>query len=91
MKTWKVYILECADNTLYTGITTDLARRIDQHQSGKGAKYTKGRDPVKVVDVLSGLDKSTALQVESFIKKCPRKLKIKALKLMCKIQKNKTT
>ena len=91
METWKVYILECADDTLYTGITTDLTRRVKQHQSGKGAKYTRGRGPVKVVDSLSGLDKSTALQVESFIKKCPRKLKIRALRLMCKIQENKIT
>jgi len=46
---WTVYILECADNTFYTGITTDLDRRVAEHNSGVGAKYTKGRGPMKVV------------------------------------------
>ena len=44
-----VYILECSDNTLYTGWTTDLKKRISAHNSGKGAKYTKSRLPVKLV------------------------------------------
>jgi putative endonuclease len=85
MKNWKVYILECSDGSLYTGITTDLLKRVTAHQLGKGAKYTKGRAPVEVKIFLSGLDKSAALQIESFIKKCPRKLKIRALALMCKL------
>lgn len=42
---WTVYILECADSSLYTGITTDLARRITEHETGKGARYTHGRGP----------------------------------------------
>ncbi len=42
---WVVYILECADRTLYTGITNDLDHRIDQHENGTGAKYTRGRAP----------------------------------------------
>lgn len=78
--------MKCADNTLYTGITTDLTARVRAHQLGKAAKYTRGRGPVEVENFLPGLDKSTALQVESFIKKCPRKLKIRALKLMCKVK-----
>ncbi len=44
-----VYILRCKDNTLYTGCTTDLERRIRQHESGKGAKYTRGRAPLHLV------------------------------------------
>ena len=48
-KTWIVYILRCKDDTLYTGITDDLARRMAAHNSGKGAKYTRGRGPVEVV------------------------------------------
>ena len=79
MSKWSVYILKCSDESLYTGVTTELSRRLKEHQTGKGAKYTKSRLPVEVVDCLHGLDRSTALQVESFIKKCPRKLKIKAL------------
>tara|TARA_Y100001958_G_C21215643_1_gene541040 strand:+ start:493 stop:759 length:267 start_codon:yes stop_codon:yes gene_type:complete len=86
MSKWSVYILKCSDGSLYTGVTTELSRRLKEHQAGKGAKYTKSRLPVEVVNYLHGLDHSTALQVESFIKKCPRKLKIKAIELMCKIK-----
>ncbi len=48
-KTWYLYILECGDGTLYTGITDDVARRLAQHSAGKGAKYTRGRGPLKLV------------------------------------------
>lgn len=43
---WFVYIVECADRSFYTGITNDLERRVDEHNSGKGARYTRGRGPV---------------------------------------------
>ena len=46
---WTVYILECADSSLYTGITTDLVRRIAEHEMGKGARYTHGRGPFRLV------------------------------------------
>ncbi|TVQ85532.1 MAG: GIY-YIG nuclease family protein [Micavibrio sp.] len=46
---WTVYILECADGSLYTGITNDLASRISAHENGTGAKYTRGRAPFKLV------------------------------------------
>lgn len=46
---WYVYILRCKDNTLYTGITTDVAKRLVAHRSGKGAKYTRGRTPLELV------------------------------------------
>ena len=45
-KTWFLYILECGDGTLYTGITDDVERRLKAHNAGKGAKYTRGRGPV---------------------------------------------
>ena len=48
-RNWVLYILECCDGTLYTGITNDLCRRLSEHQSGTGAKYTKGRSPVKLI------------------------------------------
>lgn len=48
-KTWYLYILECKDGTLYTGITDDISRRVAQHNAGKGAKYTRGRGPVKLL------------------------------------------
>jgi putative endonuclease len=46
---WTVYMLECADGSLYTGITTDLERRLAEHAAGKGARYTKGRGPFRLV------------------------------------------
>lgn len=46
---WYLYILHCADDTLYTGITTDVQKRLEAHQSGKGAKYTRGRAPLTLV------------------------------------------
>jgi putative endonuclease len=46
---WTVYILECADGSLYTGITNDLSRRMAEHAAGKGARYTKGRGPFQLV------------------------------------------
>ena len=46
---WYLYILRCKDNTLYTGITTDVPRRLEAHRSGKGAKYTRGRAPLQLV------------------------------------------
>lgn len=48
-KTWFLYILECGDGTLYTGITYDVERRLEQHRCGKGAKYTRGRGPLMLV------------------------------------------
>ena len=47
--TWTVYILECADATLYTGISNNMAERLEKHANGTGAKYTRGRGPYKVV------------------------------------------
>ena len=47
--TWYLYILRCGDGTLYTGITTDVEKRLEQHRSGKGAKYTRGRAPLELV------------------------------------------
>lgn len=48
-KVWYLYILECRDGTLYTGITDDVDRRVAAHNAGKGAKYTRGRCPVRLV------------------------------------------
>jgi putative endonuclease len=76
MKKWYVYILECSDGTLYTGITTDVNRRLNQHNSGKGAKYTCGRRPVKLMTVSESGDKSEASKEECRIKQLTRKEKI---------------
>ena len=64
---WIVYILECADQTLYTGITNDLDRRIQEHDSGKGAKYTRGRAPVRLLHSETHPSRSTAVKREAEI------------------------
>nr|WP_302104892.1 GIY-YIG nuclease family protein [Polycladomyces sp. WAk] len=70
-----VYVLECADGTFYTGITTDLNRRLQQHESGEGAKYTRGRGPFIVRWVETGPDRSWALKREREIKRMSRRQK----------------
>lgn len=74
-----VYILRCADDTLYTGITDDVERRIAAHNSGKGAKYTRGRGPVKVVYRERCPDKPAALRREWAIKRLSRKEKLRLI------------
>lgn len=77
-----VYIIQCSDQTLYTGITTDLDRRINEHNSSKlGAKYTKVRRPVKLVYSKEFIDRSEASKEESKIKKLSRQEKLDLLKL----------
>jgi putative endonuclease len=63
-----VYVLRCADDTLYTGYTTDPERRVAEHDAGEGAKYTRGRTPVELVHVESYDDRGTALSREHEIK-----------------------
>lgn len=79
MRDWQVYLLECADLSLYCGITNDLNARIDTHNAGKGAKYTKGRGPVTLVAASPEMTKSQALKCELYIKKLPRPKKISTL------------
>ncbi|MEK9801464.1 MAG: GIY-YIG nuclease family protein [Alphaproteobacteria bacterium] len=74
---WTVYILQCADGTLYTGITNDLAARISAHEAGTGAKYTRGRGPLKLVFREVARDRASASR---------REIEIKALSRMAKEQ-----
>lgn len=75
---WWVYIIETEDSSLYTGVTTDIARRFSEHLNGKtGAKYFKGRKPVAVVYSSKEKDRSSAQQREAAIKKLPRSEKLK--------------
>ena len=69
---WLVYIILCSDDTLYTGITTDLPRRFDQHAAGRGAKYFRGRQPLQIVYQESKHTRSTASIREAEIKALPR-------------------
>ena len=76
---WRVYLVRCADNSLYCGITNDIESRIEKHNAGKGAKYTKSRLPVKLMALSRGLSKSDALTLERHIKRQPAGEKIAAL------------
>ena len=73
---WFVYILRCADGTLYTGITKDLTRRCQQHNDGTAARYTRSRRPVKLVYHESQRGQSLALKREAAIKKLTRRQKL---------------
>lgn len=77
MKLWYTYILQCVDDSLYTGITTDLERRLTEHNtSNKGAKYTKTRRPVKLKYWETFDNRSIAAQREYEIKQLSKKLKL---------------
>jgi putative endonuclease len=67
-----VYVLRCADDTLYTGYTTDVERRVAEHDAGEGAKYTRGRTPVELVHTESFGSRSAALSREAAIKSSSR-------------------
>lgn len=75
-----VYILRCSDKTYYTGYTNNLEKRIKQHNDGKGAKYTKGKRPVKLIYTEEFSDKSMAMKREYQIKQLTRKEKEKLFK-----------
>jgi putative endonuclease len=74
---WTVYILECADKTLYTGITNDIESRLKKHMSGTGAKYTRGRGPHKIIYTELHRTKGRALK---------REIKIKSLRKIQKLE-----
>jgi putative endonuclease len=73
---WSLYIIEASDTSLYTGITTDVERRFDEHLRGpKGARYFNGRSPLKVIYREDGHDRASASRREAEIKKLSRRAK----------------
>jgi putative endonuclease len=76
MSNWTLYILKCSDGSLYTGITTDLEKRLKYHNEGKASKYTRSRLPVKLAYKRSLKDESSARKEEARIKGLPRKAKL---------------
>lgn len=76
------YILECRDGSLYTGWTNHIKRRLAEHNSGRGAKYTRGRGPVRLVYLEISETKELAMKREAAIKKLPRNEKMKLVKNM---------
>ena len=73
---WYLYILRCGDGSLYTGITTDVERRLREHRRGTGAKYTRSRGPLEVVHTEELPDKSSALRRELAVKALSRREKL---------------
>jgi putative endonuclease len=68
---WFLYVLECSDGSLYTGITVDVTARYAAHAAGRGARYTRGRPPVRLLAVAPYPDRSTASKAEHEVKRLP--------------------
>ncbi len=75
-----VYLVECADGSLYTGWTVDVERRVKAHNAGRGARYTRLRGPVKLVYAETQPDRAAAMKRELEIKRWPREKKLKLIK-----------
>jgi putative endonuclease len=82
MAQWYCYLLECADGTLYAGITNDLEKRLTAHNDGTASKYTRSRLPVKFVFTETHPDRAAASRREAQIKRLPRSAKL-ALLFQC--------
>lgn len=82
-KVWYVYMVECNDNTIYTGITNNLLKRVTAHNKGKGAKYTKNRLPVVLRAYWTCVDKSEAAKLEYSFKKLTRVAKLELIRSWC--------
>jgi len=77
---WQVYILRCADGTLYTGATNDLERRLGRHRAGQGSRYTRSRLPVRLVFRQGVRNRSAALRREATIKRLSRAEKLRLIR-----------
>jgi putative endonuclease len=75
-----VYLLRCADDSLYCGWTTDLPRRLSAHRAGTASRYTRSRLPVELAAVFAVADRSAALREEARIKRLPRAAKIRLVR-----------
>ena len=76
---WYVYIVRCRNDALYTGITTDVVRRVDEHNRGKGARYTRANGPVVLVHTEPAAGHAEALRRERAIKRLPRRKKLELI------------
>lgn len=81
MADWFVYMIRCGDGSLYTGVSTDVARRFAEHASGgpKSARYLRGRGPLTLLHVMPARDRSHALSLEYRIKRLPRERKLELI------------
>jgi len=78
-KSWVVYLLRCNDNSLYTGLTNNIKKRLTAHNNGTGAKYTQARLPVKLITMSGYMNRKEAMRLEIRIKRMPKEKKIAAL------------
>lgn len=69
---WWVYLVECGDGSLYTGIAVDVHRRVDDHNAGTGARYTRGRGPIELITQVGPLTRGDALRLELRVKRAAR-------------------
>lgn len=76
---WQVYIIRCTDDSLYTGITVDMERRLAEHGGARGAKYFRGKQPREVVYLEGGHTRSSASRREAAIKKLGRQAKLQLI------------
>ena len=85
MSDWSVYLLRCADGTLYCGVSVAVARRVAMHNGllAGGAKYTRGRRPVMLLACAGGMTREEALRLEQRVKRLPRARKLEALSWAC--------
>jgi predicted GIY-YIG superfamily endonuclease len=80
-ETWYVYLLRCADGSLYTGIAKDVSRRLEKHNAGKASRYTRSRRPARLVYQEAHAGKGLALKREAAIKALPRRQKEALIRL----------
>ncbi|MFH1913754.1 MAG: GIY-YIG nuclease family protein [Pseudomonadota bacterium] len=80
MEPWFVYLLRCADGTLYCGVTNDVARRVARHNAGTASRYTRSRTPVTLIAAVSAPCKGDALRLEMAVKKQSRSRKLDFLR-----------
>ena len=76
MMTWFLYLVECSDGSFYAGITNRLPELISAHNNGTGARYTRGKGPVKLLASKEYIDRSNASKAEALIKRLPRHKKL---------------
>jgi putative endonuclease len=77
--TWSVYLVLCADGSFYTGVAKDVVARVEQHNRGRGAKYTRGRRPVELLYCEEAGERGQALRREYAIKQLPRRKKLELI------------
>jgi putative endonuclease len=77
---WRIYIIRCKDSKLYTGITNDIERRIKEHNSGNGCRFTKYRYPVELLYTEKAASRAAALKREARVKSCTRVEKLALIK-----------